>query len=386
MNYLKKFIKKNVQLITGAVPISFDSLVKKDDRSQQTERRIIALESFPTPEATSLPLREECLFHKRKYWTPPEAYVSYLQGIFFDPVNEVLIKPSLLMPSFKIISDSVVQNWNTPSKEFIKKRFLTALFSKKIVRVQGYTCLFQSSYYGYYQSLIVNTPRVYLLKETQYCKSKNIQLLLTRKLNKVEKFLLPKIITNSNQVKLKYLEAERDKLYFLENIIFPSFMTTRFCGYIPQKIVNEVLKKSSITRARNKQNRIYISRSLNQSKRTKRHILNEKKLFNELSKFGFKKIHLEQLSMKETINLFYDAEIVIGAHGAGLSHIVFSDKIPVLELHPMQKIYPHYYFLSKTCGHKYYYLCSDNSKLHSNFSVDVSQVLKITRESLGNNK
>ncbi len=78
-------------------------------------------------------------------------------------------------------------------------------------------------------------------------------------------------------------------------------------------------------------------------------------MLDRLSQYGFKKYILENLPITEQIELFYDADFVIGTHGAGLSNLVFSRKARVLELFPTGYILPHYYYLSKSTNNNYAY-------------------------------
>ena len=66
--------------------------------------------------------------------------------------------------------------------------------------------------------------------------------------------------------------------------------------------------------------RIYISRRLTQHRR----MLNEDEFVAELSRLGFVVVVLESLSFAAQVDLFSNAEVVVGAHGAGLTNLVFS--------------------------------------------------------------
>ncbi len=66
--------------------------------------------------------------------------------------------------------------------------------------------------------------------------------------------------------------------------------------------------------------RIYISRSLTSARR----ILNEDKVISILSKYGFVNVNLEKMTFPDQVKLFRNSEIVVGAHGAGFSNILFA--------------------------------------------------------------
>jgi capsular polysaccharide biosynthesis protein len=103
-------------------------------------------------------------------------------------------------------------------------------------------------------------------------------------------------------------------------------------------------------------------------------LLNEEEVLEVLKNYGFSKYILEDMSLEEQIELFYDGEFVIAAHGAGLSNLIFSSNIKVLELFPMPNIVPYYYYLSKNLGGIYYFLCSTSNSPNGNFDVDVSKI------------
>jgi capsular polysaccharide biosynthesis protein len=72
--------------------------------------------------------------------------------------------------------------------------------------------------------------------------------------------------------------------------------------------------------------------------------------------------------------------LVVGAHGAGLTNLLFARGAGVVELHPTRSIYPHYYLLCGALGHSYRYLCGDGMNRNSNFTVDVPALERLVDE------
>lgn len=66
--------------------------------------------------------------------------------------------------------------------------------------------------------------------------------------------------------------------------------------------------------------RIYISRN----KAKHRRILNEDSLIDKLKCLSFEVVTLEELSFSEQVDLFWNASVVVSAHGAGLANLVFA--------------------------------------------------------------
>ena len=88
----------------------------------------------------------------------------------------------------------------------------------------------------------------------------------------------------------------------------------------------EWLRKQFIEKNYSKKNisrKIYIDRS--DSKFLKnRHIVNENEVKKYLLSVGFKIIILSKLNFISQIHIFNNANIIIGAHGAGFANLVFS--------------------------------------------------------------
>jgi tetratricopeptide (TPR) repeat protein len=115
------------------------------------------------------------------------------------------------------------------------------------------------------------------------------------------------------------------------------------CDFLRREFLND-----SIIGLEKKQ-RIFISR------KQRRRVINEDELVAVLSKFGFKSIAPESLSVAEQVSLFAAAEVVIGAHGAALTNTVFcSPGTKVIEIFAPDYVNPCYRKLSSQVGLEYW--------------------------------
>ena len=96
---------------------------------------------------------------------------------------------------------------------------------------------------------------------------------------------------------------------------------------------------------------IFISRK----KAGRRRIVNEDELIEKLSRLGFVAYTLEDMSVAEQVRLFSQAEIVVAPHGAGLTNMIFSEKVAVIELFG-SRIPLFYFTLAEGLGFQYDFL------------------------------
>jgi capsular polysaccharide biosynthesis protein len=148
---------------------------------------------------------------------------------------------------------------------------------------------------------------------------------------------------------VEIVEVEGDRSYRLERCYFVSHLAQRGCAYLPRWYLAEFLRRVAPRRPPERTRRIYIARAGNASRR----IVNEAELTARLERLGFVAYALEKLPVAQQIELFHDAEMVVAPHGAGLANLLFAENARVLELFEGPLLRPHYYFLSKACGHAY---------------------------------
>lgn len=99
--------------------------------------------------------------------------------------------------------------------------------------------------------------------------------------------------------------------------------------------------------------RLYISRG----DAARRRLVNEPDVLALLKPLGFRSITLGLMPVAEQARAFGQASVVIGAHGAGLTNLVFAPAgAKVMELHTPSRRGMHYWELSNARQLEYYYL------------------------------
>lgn len=102
--------------------------------------------------------------------------------------------------------------------------------------------------------------------------------------------------------------------------------------------------------------RLLISRRGGNSRR----IVNEQQLERELAPFGFDTVVPETLTLLDQVKLFSEAEFVIGAHGAGLTNLVFApDGAWLFDILEPSYVQPFFWTLCLAFNHEYRYMLAE---------------------------
>ncbi len=138
-----------------------------------------------------------------------------------------------------------------------------------------------------------------------------------------------------------------------ETLLVPSIPGTT--GNMPPW-VGEFLRRSLRPAVRQRlpvsgqRRRLYVSRRHAKARR----VANEAEIQGILAAHDVETVVSEELSVAEQIALFTQAELVVGAHGAGLSNIVFCDNpCAIVELHGDRGVNPCFWAMASTCGFAY---------------------------------
>jgi capsular polysaccharide biosynthesis protein len=174
----------------------------------------------------------------------------------------------------------------------------------------------------------------------------------------------------------------RDTWLQPEKFIWPSMISGRCNFFLPaeyyEAIRRPIFSRYGLPERHRKTKRIFITRrdALN------RRILNEDAVSGLLVRYGFEDHELSRLSFREQVELFHQADIVVGPHGAGLSSIVFSGDIRLVIIYPTRVPQNHWHTLSRGLGQEHHFVRHDTGE-DDDFTVDMEQLERVLREELG---
>ncbi|NEO92712.1 MAG: glycosyltransferase family 61 protein [Moorea sp. SIO3G5] len=112
-----------------------------------------------------------------------------------------------------------------------------------------------------------------------------------------------------------------------------------------------------------------------------RSLINQEEVLHALKPLGFQGYYLEKLTFQEQVQLFSNANCVVGVHGAGLANIIFAKQpMTVIEIFANQ-VFPCYFQLAKTLGFSYNYILNDSEQEYtgkqSDIQVNVNSLVEI---------
>ncbi|MBW4561257.1 MAG: glycosyltransferase family 61 protein [Mojavia pulchra JT2-VF2] len=125
----------------------------------------------------------------------------------------------------------------------------------------------------------------------------------------------------------------------------------------------DFLKKLNFKKLETKKlSKIYISRQRSQQRR----FINEKEIESIITNQGFSTIYLEDYSIAEQRTLFYNADCILGIHGAGFSNIIFcKENTKIIEIFPPNYIQYYYWYIADMLNLNYRFIVA-NKQEHTN--------------------
>ena len=314
------------------------------------ERRV------PTPETAGMTIEPINAHLAGPVYTAPRVRTALIPDLRYCPTNHCLVAPN----------GTVVLESTGPGARPVPLD-LNAL-RRPTERIDGIATPLRCFFNDFYHLLVDNLSRVDLLNRAYFRSLPSISLLCPGGLTELEAYVVKPLLPPNVTVR----SVDPGVLYQPDRMLVNTFITCRASGYLRGPFVQRLHRHFDVpARPTSPAARIVISRR----KATKgRHIVNEAALMNRLRPLGFRAYVLEDMPIEEQMALFRRAEMVIGAHGAGLSHLLFAPRTRVLELFATRFVVPHYFLLAKSLGHRYAYLTGTESHQDANFAVDVDEV------------
>jgi len=264
---------------------------------------VIAAESLNLRAPSTIDARYLPIFQPLRHESPELGLYRIQEGRFHRDARTILTKDDRILSSFSAwMGRGPQDNW------LFKKLWLGPLhrYSGKSLLLVGH--------WNYYHFLIEEMPRIWFAKEAGF------------EISDFDHFIMFSPIHASTRVVCERLDIKKEKIIPLEKVPHvecEEFYFTSGPWYYGQTFAlraRDFLLSLSQSAKTCHGRRIYISRE----RRGHGKISNENELFQELALIGFEKVTPEALSFDEQIATFQQAEWIIGAHGAGLTNVIFS--------------------------------------------------------------
>lgn len=310
----------------------------------------------PTPEFRDLPFMAELAPDGRgRTYTIPEDYVAVLHDVLYCPHTNLL-----LTEDRKIIAES------------LSTRIMdNAPLDTEVEPLSGCFAPFRSHHNSYFHTLVDNAPRLLSLNHVSREEWDQIKVFCPGGAGTFERFFFERFAPENATL----ATPPEDRLYRLETVLFTPFKTRNGAGYLPEEYVNKYRQRVLPERPSKRSHRAYIFRGDAPYWRT---IDNEEELAEALGQRGFESVRPEELSPEEEVEYFYDATVIAGGLGAGLTNAIFSRHAKVVECNPCWFVDPHFAYLNKSLGHAHGIMSgSGNRWAPQSYTVHIPTVLRL---------
>lgn len=173
-------------------------------------------------------------------------------------------------------------------------------------------------------------PLIFLLKNYDF-RNTALKILVRADPTKVQMQLHE--VLKENFPNIEFIYVKKNEFIQCQELIYFKHFHNAFYDHIRHKKIAQTmnflrdifLKKYQINTKNSSpindaKKLIYITRR----KARLRQTINEKSLIENLWQRGFEVIELEGLSLKQQIEIFYQAKLIIGTHGAGFTNLIFA--------------------------------------------------------------
>jgi len=271
------------------------------------------------------------------------VYTNYVTDVSYIVNNKLIPKISLQFRNDKLVSSSEnIVLWNREGITRIRKTANYKVFSS-LTGAGGNN--------NYFHWIFDVLPRILIFKKYFKNVFKNFFFLIPNYSFKYQKETIKLL-----NLKKKIIDNKYNKFLSSPELWCMNAPNYKGSDYISKFVIN-LLRNTFLPlliNTKKKPLNIYISRNDTLSNlKDYRKISNEVEVLAFLKKKGFKILNNSNFSFLKQIEIFYNARIIVGLHGAGFSNLIFCKKnTKVIEIKPKnaQKMYKN---ISNKVGLKY---------------------------------
>lgn len=306
------------------------------------------------------------------YFGYPDVFVASIpNGKYISKYNSYITSDNILLDDLSYEEDSNGRKYGFEHEIFKKSERDETFYRNKNVAVL-------STFYDYnYFHWIINTlSKLDLIEKSKldvdyYIISNELPF----QKDSLKYFNIPedKVIENHKELKIK-----------ARNLIATSLNGT--IEFVTKQGLDFIKDKFNTQKSNTKN--IYISRNNPKILSNNRMIINEKEVIEIVKKYNFEVYELENISFNKQIELFSQANVIIGVHGAGLTNMIFSGKkTKIIEINNPRYLFSRcYYILASMLEMDYYCLLGEGeidfsfNNCTEDFIVDIKKLEKVLKK------
>ena len=288
--------------------------------------------------------------------------------------------PIFLNERFKLIYESINLDFeNLCSSTFIKTLIVSFISKPKTIlkEVICFSGIYDNNKYHF---ILDYLPRLQHIIENNL--QNNFIYIVNKKNLDFIKFYLINIGINENNIlvwkqdyvlikslhifSFRYKKYKKNKIYEINSLKSILWIRDFFLKKFDNILINNSFNKILILRKKNDQRRI----------------INSKKFVKYLDKYKFKLFYLEDLSENKIIEIFKSAKVLVTVNGAGLSNIIFSKGLKIIEIYP--ELWPEenafiFYQLSRYLKFEHHLFIAKQNNKKEGMTIDI-ELFKKTLE------
>lgn len=342
----------------------------RDARTFQFVSQVAETHSISQRQSLSLTTEESRFLSRcatQANWTPDYSCTAIIPEAFFAFLEDVNIlgNSGAITCKHGVLVDSMLH-----LKKLTRSAAYRTRFPRRTKEIQG---LATSIFYlpearsNVYHWLVECLPRLWLLDQAT---DEPVALVCHADMSDYQLASLKPFLDKRPNWKVQKISA--NERFSAKQYLFVSFLCGLNSGLMNSAALEFVRSTLHTIAADGKgPKKIYVSRK----NASVRGLDQEQEVAAELEKRGFVVVRPEFHSLSEQVRMFRDAEVVVGAHGAGLANLIFSKASHLIELHPSNFCKPHYLLLARGCGHSYTKVLGGPLNEQGTFSIDTKAIL-----------